>query len=287
MSTASIIIRHAQTEAHSLVIAAYRLFFAVLILSPIVIFHYRQELSKLNAKDFRFATLSGLFLALHFATWITSLEYTTVASSVVLVSTTPLWVALFSPFFIKERITRATLAGLVIASLGTIIIAINDACYSNNTFQCPSISIFLQGEAFWGDILAVLGAIFGSGYILVGRGIRSKVPLMVYIFVVYGVAAVILCSFTFGTNQQVIGFSPNIYIWLLLLALGPQLFGHSTVNWALGFLPAAFVSITLLGEPVGSIILAYFFLNESPGLIKLFGAILILGGIFIASQNKS
>lgn len=287
MSTASIIIRFAQVEAQSLVIAAYRITLAVLILSPIMVFRYHQELTRLDNKDFRLAILSGLFLALHFATWISSLEYTTVASSVVLVSTTPLWVALLSPLFIKESVTRYTMLGLLVASLGTILIGVSDACSTSVGFHCPPLTQFVQGKAFWGDILAVFGAFFGAGYILVGRGIRSKVPLMVYIFVVYGVAAVVLCTFVFGTNQQIIGYSPKIYLWMFLLAVGPQLFGHSTVNWALGFLPAAFVSITLLGEPIGSILLAYVFLNESPGFSKLFGAILILGGIIIASQKNS
>ena len=110
--------------------------------------------------------------------------------------------------------------------------------------------------------------------------------LIPYIFVVYGIAAIVLLGIMFAAGQSPIGFSPMTYIWILLLALVPQLIGHSTYNWALRYLPAALVSITTLGEPIGSAVLAYFILSEAPTLLTIFGGILILAGIYISSRNK-
>ena len=234
------------------------------------------------------ALLSGIFLALHFATWITSLEYTTVASSVVLVSTIPLWVALLSPFTIKEPIRLAVVLGSIFALLGGVIVGISDTCtVVSGHIRCPSLEEFTRGQAFLGDILAVCGAIAGAGYLLIGRKLRAKMSLVSYISLVYGMAAIVLVAIMFIAGYQPFGFSPKIYVWLILLAVIPQLIGHSTFNWALGYLSAAYVSITLLGEPIGSTVLAYFILNEKPTAFKLVGGALILAGIYIASRSEA
>jgi len=286
-STASIFIRYAQSYAPSIVIATYRLGIAALVLAPFAYFRKRQELQSLRRDELLLALLSGTFLALHFATWITSLEYTTVSSSVVLVSTTPLWVALLSPFTLKEPITRLILIGLVLALMGGLIVGLSDTCTLNaNGIACPTFTEFVRGKAFLGDMLALVGAMMAAGYLIVGRRLRSKVSLTSYVFVVYGMAALILLFIVLLTSQALFGYPPNAYVWFLLLALVPQLLGHSSFNWALGFLSAVFVSISLLGEPIGSSILAHFLLQETPTLLKLFGAILILIGIFVASQGE-
>ncbi len=287
MSTSSVVIRYAQAEAGSLVIASYRLVLAALILAPIVLLRYRSEMRLLARRDVLLLLVSGLFLAIHFASWITSLAYTSVASSIVLVSTVPIWVALLSPLLLKEPVSRWALVGLTIATLGTFIIAMNDACSFSGGLSCPPLSEFIQGKAFWGDILALVGAISGAGYVLIGRQVRTKVSVIVYIFIVYGMAGMLISTITLGSGQAMTGFSPITYLWLLLLAVGPQLIGHSTVNWALGFLPAAFVAITMLGEPIGSILLAYLLLHERPSPMKIVGAILILGGIIMASRQNT
>jgi drug/metabolite transporter (DMT)-like permease len=288
VSTASIFIRFAQREATSLVIAAWRLTIASLILVPVAASTHRRELTSLKRSDLLLALLSGFFLALHFATWITSLQYTTVASSVVLVSTSPLWVALLSPFTIKEPIRRAILIGLTLALIGGVIVGISDSCsIQAGRIACPSLSSFMHGRAFLGDLLAVCGAIAGAAYLLIGRKLRSKMSLISYISLVYGMAAIVLVVIMFSARENPFGYSPQIYLWLVLLAIIPQLIGHSTFNWALGYLSAAYVSITLLGEPVGSTILAYFILHEKPSPIKLIGGVLILMGIFIASRSEA
>jgi drug/metabolite transporter (DMT)-like permease len=287
VSTASIFIRFAQAEVPSLVIAAWRLTIASIILVPIAVTKNKKELLGLSRQGLILALLSGFFLALHFATWITSLQYTTVASSVVLVSTIPLWVALLSPFTIKEPIRRAVIIGLIFALLGVMIVAVSDTCtITTSGLSCPNLTDFMQGRAFFGDILALCGAIAGAGYLLIGRKLRANMSLVSYISLVYGMAAIVLIIIMLAAGLSPFGYSPQSYLWLILLAIIPQLIGHSTFNWALGYLSAAIVSITLLGEPIGSTILAYIILQEKPTLIKLIGGGLILVGIYNASRSE-
>jgi len=287
VSTASIFIRYAQVYAASLVIAAYRLTLASLLLAPIALVRYRAELLALKRGELRLALISGLFLAIHFATWITSLEYTTVASSVVLVTTTPLWVAILSPFTIKEPLRFLVKIGMVMALIGGIIVGVSDSCdWGRGGLDCPVFSEFIRGKAFLGDLLALAGAFMGAGYILIGRRLRRDMSLVSYIFLVYGMGAGVLLVIVMAARYPLFSYPIPAYIWFVLVALVPQLLGHSTFNWALRYVSAAYVSISLLGEPVGSTILAYFLLQEIPTPLKIFGAILILTGIYVASRSE-
>lgn len=285
VSTASIFIRYAQQDAPSLVIAAARLSLASLILAPLALMRHRPELARLTRHEWMLGALSGFFLALHFATWISSLEFTSVASSVVLVTTTPLWVALLAPLLLREPITRATLGGMILALLGGSVIALSESCRLEGGLRCGADENFIAGQALWGNFLALAGAWMAAGYILIGRSLRARMSLIAYIFVVYGMAAVVLIAIMLGAGLSPLGFSPITYLWMLALAVVPQLLGHSTFNWALGYLPASLVAITLLGEPIGSIILAYFLLNESPSVLEIVGGALILAGIYAASAR--
>jgi drug/metabolite transporter (DMT)-like permease len=288
VSTGSIFVRYAQEDAPSIVIAAYRLGLATLFLAPLAFFKHRTELASIKGRDRWLAVGSGIFLALHFATWISSLEYTTVVSSVVLVSTAPLWVALLSPVTVKEPLTKAILIGMGLAFVGVIVVGISDVCsIERGELICPSFNEFIRGEAFIGDLLALAGAWMAAGYLLIGRRLRGGISLIPYIFVVYGIAALVLIGLMFASGQSVTGYAPQTYVWLILLALVPQIMGHSSFNWALGYLSAAFVSITLLGEPIGSAVLAYILLDETPKFLKIIGAILILAGIFVASRGEA
>lgn len=287
VSTASIFIKNALHEAPPLVIAAYRLSIASLLLAPVVLVRKRLELRSLQLGEWALALLSGFLLALHFAAWISSLEYATVASSVVLVSTTPLWVALLSPFTIKEPVKRLAAVGMLLALLGGSIVGLSDSCaWMAGNLSCPALADFLRGEAFVADLLALVGAVMAAGYLIIGRRLRERVSLLSYIFVVYSMAAVVLVIFMLISGHTALGYSPTTYGWFILLALVPQLLGHSTFNWALGYLSTAYVSISLLGEPIGSAVLAYFFLDEMPGALKMIGAVLILAGIYIASRSE-
>jgi drug/metabolite transporter (DMT)-like permease len=287
VSMASIFIRYAQEYTPSLVIAAYRLLIAALVLAPIAFLRHRSEIGRLSRRDIKLALFSGFFLALHFGAWISSLEYTTVASSVVLVSTTPLWVGLLAPFTIREPLSRLIIIGLGLALIGGVIVGISNACSLDGfRISCPPTSVFFRGEAFTGNLLALSGALMGAAYILIGRSLRVKMKLIPYITLVYGMAAVVLVVLMLARGHSPFGYPPQAFLWFLLLALVPQLLGHSSFNWALGYLSAAYVSIALLGEPVGSTVLAFFLLQETPSILEIFGAILILSGIYVASRSE-
>lgn len=287
VSTSSVLIRFAQADAPSLVIAALRLTCATLLLAPLALARYRAELKSLTRTEWMLGAISGLFLAVHFATWISSLEYTSVASSVVFVSTGPLWVALLSPVLLDERLSRAAVVGLVIAILGGTIIGASDACTWDGGLQCPELREVMQGRAMWGNFLALAGAWTVSGYLIIGRKLRTKMPLIPYIFLVYGMSAVVLTVIMFAAGQSPFGYPARAYGWIFLLAAFPQLIGHSTYNWVLRYIPATLVAIITLVEPVGSAILAYFLLHETPTGGVLFGGLLILVGIYLASRRNN
>ncbi len=288
VSTASIFIRYAQEDAPSLVIAAWRLTLATLLLAPLTVGipGRRAELAQLTRRELGLGLLSGLFLAAHFATWISSLAYTTVASSVVFVDTAPLWVGLLAPLALGERISRPVKIGMALAVGGGIVVGVSDACvWGEARLICPPLRDFFGGQAFFGDLLALVGAITAAAYLVIGRRVRERVSLITYIFVVYGAAALALIAVMLLAGQSAFGYPPIAYGWFLALAVFPQLLGHSSYNWALAYLPAAYVSLALLGEPIGSTLLAVIFLGEIPSLLKISGAALILAGIYVASTK--
>lgn len=287
VSTASIFIKLAQREAPSLVIAALRLTFATLILAPIALIRHRKELNEITRGELILAAASGLFLSAHFATWITSFEYTSIANSVVLVTTGPLWVALLAPIFLKENLTQASIVGLIFALLGGTMIGLSGACVIDNGIKCPAMGEALQGRTMWGNFLALAGAWAISGYLIIGRKLRAKISLIPYIFVVYGFAAIALTIIMFITGNTIFGFKPITYWWILLMAVFPQLIGHSTYNWALRYLPAAFVAVLSLGEPIGAAVLAFFIFQEIPTIATIIGGVLILFGIYLASKGNN
>ena len=288
VSTASIFIKFAQQAgAPSIVVAAFRLSLATVGLAPIALIRYRSELRRLTRHEWFLALLAGVFLAVHFAVWVTSLQYASVASSVVLVSTTPLWVALFAPVVLHERVGPGTYVGLILALAGGTVVGLSDSCtWQSGWLSCPSSAVFFSGTAFLGDFLALAGAWMAAGYMLVGRSLRARIDLIPYIFIVYGMAAMVLIAMMFGMRESPLGLPSITYLWLVLLALIPQLLGHSIFNWSLKYIPVSLVSVTLLGEPVGSTVLAYFILQEQPGWVKIIGAILILAGIWMAASTR-
>jgi len=288
VSTASILIRLAQAEAPSLSIAAWRLTLAALALTPFALRRRRAELAGLQGGKLGLALLSGLFLALHFALWISSLAFTSVASSVVLVSTVPLWVALLSPITLKERLSRPMVLGMLLALAGGLVVALGDACgWGSAGLSCPPAHELLREQAFLGDLLALGGGLSAAVYLVIGRKLRSNFSLLTYIFLVYGMAAIALTLAVQAAGLPMFGFSQWTYVWLLALALVPQLIGHTSYNWALAYLSAAFVSIAVLGEPIGSSILAFFLFDEQVTALKAAGMALILAGIYLATRGET
>jgi drug/metabolite transporter (DMT)-like permease len=233
--------------------------------------------------DCYLSNVAGI-LACHFAFWITSLEYTSVASSVVLVTTTPLWVVLFSPILLKEKITKGIYLGLGMAFAGSVIVVLSDICSFPFSFLWIAVEHFLGGKAILGNLFALAGALFAAGYLMIGRKVREHLSLLAYVFLVYLISAIFLLLFTGFTSTSLYVYNPFNWIWLIALAVIPQLIGHSLFNWALRFLSTAYVSIALLGEPVGTVILAYLVLKDKPTLFEVIGGILILCGIYLASR---
>jgi drug/metabolite transporter (DMT)-like permease len=287
VSTSSVFIRLAQREAPSLTVAAYRLCVASLVLIPWV-WQKKAELKNLKRGQWALLALSGAFLAGHFATWITSLAFTSVASSVVFVTTTPLWVALLSPIFLRERLNARTWSGLSIALAGGILVGLNEACSLSATgFICQNLGSFYQGRAFTGNLLALGGAWLAAGYMLIGRKVRPVLSLTGYIGTVYPFAAVFLLLMAFVSGTAMSGFSAEIYLWFGALALIPQLLGHTSYNYALGYLPAAYVAVATLAEPIGASLLAAMTLGEIPTAMEIMGGAIILAGIGLASTKRN
>jgi drug/metabolite transporter (DMT)-like permease len=284
VASASIMIRLAQQMGvPSLVIAAGRLGCAALILLPIAILRIGPELRGLRRRDLLLGIGSGALLAVHFIAWITSLELTSVASSAALVATNPLWVGLASLLLFRERLAPLTLLGIALTIGGSALIGVSDSLGGGGD---------TVRNALLGDGLALLGALAGSGYFLIGRELRRRLSILAYIWLVYTSAAVILLALAIvllgGTWMHVRageapGYPPLAYLLLLGLAVGPQLLGHTAFNWALRDLSATFVAVATLGEPIGSALLALLIFGEGFELAQLAGFVLLLVGIAVAA----
>ena len=288
VSTAAILIRLILLEASALVIAAYRLALSALISGLLLLISHKSERARLNRKDIGLLVLSGVFLSAHFAAWITSLEFISVSSSVILVTTTPLWVALLSPVVLKEKVSSRFYWGMAVAIIGGICIAISSPCRLSSVGLRCSGSVFERGsQTLWGMALALFGAWMASGYMLIGRKMRLKMDNLSYTTAVYTVSAIVLILVVILRGEKVLGYSPQIYALFVALAVIPQLLGHSVLNYSLEVLPATVVSMALLGEPIGSTILAVIFLNEIPSTLEIIGGIFILLGIVISVLPES
>ena len=277
VSFSAIFIRLAQTEeaVPSLAIAAWRTTIATMVLLPIALLRRRQELRGMKMADWLLAALAGLMLGIHFGTWITSLAYTSIASSAVLVSTSPLWVGLAAPFVLHEPLTRWLKIGLGLALAGSVVIALGDG-----------LQLADGSRAMTGNGLALLGAVAMAVYYLIGRRLRQGLSLLSYTTVVYGIAALTLVGYSLMSQVPLMGYSPTAYGLFVLMAVFPQLIGHSSFNWALAYLPATFVAVTIISEPVGATLLGLLILGEVPVGVTIVGSLVVLLGIMVASISK-
>jgi drug/metabolite transporter (DMT)-like permease len=276
VSTASILIRWLQADGvPSLAIAAWRLAIAALVLTPIVLVRCGGELARLAPRDRGLAVASGAFLAAHFATWILSLEYTSVASSVALVTTNPIWIGVASWILFRERLGAVMVLAIGLAIAGSAVIFLADSGPAVEPERAPLA----------GNLLAVAGSLAVCGYLLIGRRLRREMSLLAYVGVVYPTAAACLVLAAVAAGAPLAGFTPAAWVMLLALAIGPQLLGHSSFNWALKYLSATLVALAILGEPVGSTGLAWLLLEEPVGPVKLAGMALLLAGIFLAART--
>ncbi len=271
ISWAAPLIRLAE-DVPAIVIAAMRLGLAAVPMVMIAGWSGRQEATTLRRSELLILVLSGVALAAHFGFWVASLQLTSVLSSVALVTMQPIFVALGAWLFLREPPTRGVLVGIGLGIVGALVLFADDLGDTGS----------LTGNAY-----ALIGAIAASVYLVAGRGARRRLSTPVYTASVYSVTAVVLFAAVAITRTPVTGYSMDAYIFLVLLALVPQLIGHNALNWALGAVPAAIVAVAVLGEPVGAAILAFILLDEAPTLLEIVGGTLLLSGVYIALRSAS
>lgn len=267
----SILIRVA--EAPALAVALYRNLAAAAILLPIALVRHRDELRSLGRRGWATALLAGALLAAHFALWIPSLSYTTVAASTVLVTTQPVWVAVFGRM-LGERVSRRAAAGIALALAGAALISGGD--------------FGVSARAAFGDLLALGGALAAAGYFLAGRRLRTRISLTTYTGIAYSTTTVVLAIAVAVSGTPFLGYEPRVWGLFLLMALIPQIGGHTVFNYVLGHVETSVVAIAVTGEPVMASLLALAFFGEIPSWAAAVGGVLILAGIYvtIAAQAR-
>jgi drug/metabolite transporter (DMT)-like permease len=279
VSLSAIFIRYAQADGvPSLFIAAGRLTIATLLLTPITLRNHWPELRGLTQRELGLAFVSGFFLAIHFATWILSLEYTSVLIGGVLVSTSPLWAGILEVIFLRARFGQVVIGGLLISLVGGVI-----ATFSSEGGFNPGTNPVL------GSLLAVTGAICVAVYLVIGRKLRAGLSLLPYIWLVYGCAAILLLLAVVLLGIPMTGYPTQSYLWIAAMAILPQLFGHSSFNYVLKYLSATFIGIATQLESVVSALIALVIFNELPGEFQILGCAIILIGVILASlgQNRT
>lgn len=270
-SWASIFVRFC--DAPPLIIAAYRMLLTSLFLLPIVLAWFRKGVGELlRGDDLVLCMVAGVFLGLHFAFWVASLAYTSVASSVVFVTTNPVFVALIGHYLLGEQVGHRMVLYIVVILTGGLIIGVQD--------------LQASPAGLYGDSLALVGSFLMSLYLLLSRRLRQRLVLVPYIFVAYTTAAILLVLIAVLMRLPFAPYPRDTVIYFVLLAAVPQLVGHTSFNWALRHLSTTVVAVAFLGEPVGATILAYLLLREVPSGIKLLGATLILGGVYLTLRNQ-
>ncbi|CAH2714957.1 hypothetical protein BACCIP111895_02134 [Neobacillus rhizosphaerae] len=262
------------STAPSGVIAFYRLFFSVLFMLPLFLTKHVSELRLITKKDWLFSAIAGILLAFHFILWFESLNYTSVASSTVLVTLQPLFAFVGTYIFFKEKLSSTAIISGIIAVAGSVVISWGD-------FQ-------ISGTALIGDALALIACALVTAYLLLGQDVRKRLSLITYTFVVYFMSSVTLLIYTLAVNQPLFPYPSKDWIYFILLALIPTLLGHTLFNWSLKWLSTSSISMAILFEPVGAAILAYFLLDEFVIWTQLVGGGIVIGGIllFVIDERK-
>lgn len=266
VSTSAILVKLAG-DAPAGIIAFYRLAFAAILMLPTILLKYREELRSVSRRDWILASISGIFLALHFILWFESLNYTSVASSVVLVTLQPIFAFIGTYFFFGERFSVAAVISMLITLFGSIIIGWGD--------------LQISGLALLGDILALLGAIAVTGYFLLGQRLRRSLSLMTYTFIVYGISSLTLLVYNIVLRNDFFHYSTDHWLLFLALAIVPTFLGHSLFNWALKWLSTSTISMAIVFEPIGATVLAYFILGEVVTSSQWLGGTIVIFGLFL------
>jgi drug/metabolite transporter (DMT)-like permease len=270
VSTSAILVR--VSDAPEPVMAFYRVAFTVCLLAPFA-GNLRTEVTALRRDDLLAAAGAGLALAAHFALWFASVDLTTVAASVTLVQTQPLFVAVGATLLLGEPLGRRKLAGILVALAGVAAMSVGGLTGGEST-PAPLL----------GDALALAGAVALAVYVLAGRSVRQRVALLPYVLVVYAVAAAGLLAVAVALGHSLVGYPPHEWGLFLAMAVGPGVLGHTLLNWALAHVESSVVSVSLLGEPVGSTLLALAAFGEVPGALTVAGGAVVLGGISVTAR---
>lgn len=271
VSSSAVLIRIA--DAPALAVGFWRNALAALVLAPFAFAHHRGELRALSGRHRGLIVLSGAMLALHFALWIPSLSLTSVAASTVLVTTTPIWVAMLGAVLLSERVGRRGIAGIALAFTGALVISGGDLGDGS--------------EAIVGDLLALGGALAAAAYVLLGRTLRPRVSLSTYAAAVYAVAAAILGLAMLAVGTPFGGYGIEVWTLFGAMAVGPQLLGHTVFNYLLAEVEAWVVALAVTAEPVGATLLGMVVLHEVPSRVTVAGAAVTLGGIALAVSSAS
>lgn len=274
VSTSAILIRW--SDAPSIVAAFYRVLFTTLLLAPIAVTRYRDSFGSLGRRHLAGATIAGLALAVHFAAWFESLAWTSVAASVTIVQSQPLFVTVGAALVLSERVTGGTVLGICVAVVGIAVMSAPELIGDRAVGADPT----------YGNTLALFGAIAAAVYVLAGRSIRQRVPLLPYVIVVYSVCTVGLLGIVGLQSAPLYGYPSREWLLFLAMAVGPGVFGHTVLNWTLAHLESSVVSVSLLGEPVGATILAVVLLAEIPDGATVVGGVVVLTGIYLTMRAR-
>lgn len=262
------------TSADAGVTAFYRMLFSIVIMSPLFLWKYTHEIKKLSRRDWLFTAVAGIFLAFHFILWFESLNYTSVASSTVLVTLQPLFAFAGTYFFFKESISIKALVSGAITIFGSVLIGYGD-------FK-------ISGTALFGDLLALIACALITVYLLFGQDVRKRLSLITYTFIVYTVSTITLFFYIIAKGESFGPYPASEWMWFLLLAIIPNLLGHTLFNWSLKWVSTNVISVAILFEPVGAAVLAYFILGEFLSITQIVGGTIVIIGIilFITDYKK-
>ena len=268
MSSSSIMIK--LSTAPVMIMVLYRLLFTASLALPLKL-GFKEAAARWDRRLLLQLVMAGIFLALHFVFWFTSLSYTSVSSSVLFTNQQVLFVLLFSVVALKEPLARQAIYGVVMALLGCAIIAGGDMLHGN----------------LWGDFLALVSGFCIAGYLILGRRLRQSLEAWTYSFLVSLVAAAVLLPFIIWSGLEFFAYPAREWGLFFLMALLPGICGHGIINWALKYLKAPLIAVSILGETVSASIMALLILQEALGLYQIIGGGLILSGIYLAMTNEA
>jgi len=290
----------------SVFVATARVALATILLTPFVLRFYGEELRRLTRRDVLLSALAGSLLGVHFMLIATAFDHTTILVGQIIINTGPLWVAMMEVVLLKTKLSRIVWLGIFLAMMGGLIIGVGSA--SNGAVTDETVDTAVTAEVttnsqeealttetpsendrrpLLGSVMALFGAIAGAAYLTTGRQARARISLLPYVWMAYGFGAITGGIVMVFMGVSPLGYSGEAYMWLILLTLGPQLIGHSSLNYAVGYLSATIVSVTTQSIAISAAIIAFFLFAEVPTLIEVFGSVVIAVGVLMSILDRS